>query len=108
MIRRGAERDHGPGEGNAVRSRQALPSPQDRVPDGTLPPGKERLAVGEAHAARSHMAAEPPERDPGAVTSPPLLGNYWGLDSRSSVSETAPRRSASLASAARRCASAEA
>ena len=65
---------------------------------GALPPGKNRLAVREARVVRSGMATELRGADADPVTSPPPLRNYSGLDSRSSVSETAPRRSASLAS----------
>ena len=83
---------------------QARPCPRDRVAARSLA-GRARIGLRSARRA-------PPDRiwprsgagaDAGAVTSPPLLRNYSVLDSRSSVSETAPRRSASLASAARRC-----
>ena len=56
---------------------------------GALPPGKDRLAVGEARAARSPMAAERPGVDAGAVTSPPLLRNYSG---RTRAAPSARRR----------------
>src|SRR3954453_18442138 len=95
------------GRGRAMRGAGGKPDLARATgsPRGALPAGKDRLAVGEARAARSPMAVERPRVDAGAVASPLLLPNYLGSDSRSSVSETAPRRSASLASAARRCAS---
>src|ERR671913_1854245 len=91
---------HGLQEGNGVAVGKPELARSIGSPRRALPPGKDWLAVGEPRVARWRIAAERRGVDAGEVTSAPLLGSYSCLGSRSSVSDTALRRSASLASAA--------
>ena len=94
--------------GGQCGARSASPTFPSRQGRGAEPCRRARIAlrVGEARAARSHMATERPVRDAGAVTSPPLPEHYWAW-ARAALSArrrrgAAPRWRARRAGASRR------